>query len=101
MISFEPMSASTVNIAVSTSTQSVLIANFSGANQVRVMNDSSGTVWVAFGGSGVNASATADIPIPAGAVEVLSAGSAASTLYAAAICPSGTGKVYFTPGAGI
>lgn len=101
MISFEPMSASTVNIAVTTSSQSVLIENFNGANQVRVMNNATATVWISFGGSSVTASTSVDIPIPAGGAEVFSVGSAASTVYAAVIAPSGTGNVYFTPGAGI
>ena len=101
MISFEPMSSATVNLSVSSSSQSVLIENFSGANQVRVFNNGTATVWIEFGGSVVAAALATSIPIPAGAVEVFSAGAAASTLYVAAIAAGSTGSIYFTPGAGI
>ena len=101
MISFQAMDNATVAIAVSTSTQSVQVSNISGADQVRVANSTNGTVFVRFGGSGVVASATSDIPVLSGTVEVFSADTVQGVLYAAAICPSGTGSIYFTPGSGI
>lgn len=102
MISFEPMKDATVNIAVSTSSQSILVENFGGANQIRVMNNATATVWITFGGVSDVAATTNDIPIPSGGVEVFSVGAvAAGNVYAAAIAPSGTGSIYFTPGAGI
>ena len=102
MISFQAMDNATVNIAVSTSSQAVQVSAISGANQVRVTNNASATVFIRFGPSGVVASATGDIPLPAGEVEVFSADTTGSgVLYVAAIAPSGTGNVYFTPGAGI
>lgn len=101
MISFQAMDGSTVNVAAGTSSASVQISNLNGANQVRVMNNATATIWFRFGGSGVVASTTIDIPIPAGGAEVYSADSANGVLYAAVIAPSGTGNVYFTPGSGI
>jgi hypothetical protein len=101
MISFQPMQASTVNISVAATTANVLIENFSGANQIRVFNNGSATAWIEFGGSGVVATLTSSIPIPAGAIEVFSVGSAASTVYAAAIAAASTGSIYFTPGSGL
>lgn len=102
MISFEPMQDATVNISVSTSSQNVQITGFSGANQVRVMNNASATVWISFGNAGEVSATTNDIPIPAGAVEVFSAGATGTgVLDVAAIAPSGTGNIYFTPGSGI
>lgn len=102
MASFEAMSASTVSISVSASSQVVQVQNFNGCNQIRVFNNGTATVWIDFGGSGVTTSSTTGIPVPAGAVEVFSAAATSSgTVYAAAIAAGSTGSVYFTPGFGI
>ena len=102
MISFEPMKDATVNIAVSSSSQSIQIYGFSGDNQVRAMNNASATVFISFGDSSVVVTAASGIPMPAGGVEVFSVGGIiAGGAYGAVIAPSGTGNVYFTPGSGI
>lgn len=97
---FVPTPNATVNISVSATSQSVLLGS---PTQVRVMNDGTATVWIAFGASSVTTTATTGFPVPAGAIEVLTVpyplGSA--PIYAAAIAAAASGKVYFTPGAGI
>lgn len=95
-------SPKTVNIAVSASSQAVKLTDTDGVNQVRVANDGSATVWIAFGQSGVSASASTSMPIASGSVEVLTLpiGNGAP-VYAAAIAAGATGTVYFTVGAGI
>lgn len=100
MNAFEPMSASTVSVTVAATTGNVLVQNFSGCNQVRVMNDGTATVWVEFGGSGVTAVLATSVPIGAGKDAIFSIPSAASTVYMAAIAAAATGKVYATPGVG-
>lgn len=99
---FQPTTAATKNIAVAASTANVQIANSPGnIIQVRVANNGTATAWVAFGDSTVTASLTADIPIGAGVVEVLTVQCPAGPLYAAAIAAGATGNVYFTPGVGM
>lgn len=91
--------ASTVNINVSNSSQSVSLA-VAGRRQIRIMNNGTATVWVAFGPSGVTASTTTNMPIPPGAIEVVSIPDYGATAFAAAIAAGSTGIVYFTPGVG-
>lgn len=99
---FEAVDNATVSISVSTSSQSIQIPNYAGVNQLRIYNAASATVFVRFGGSGVAASATGDIPIASGYTGGFSVPSTGSgTLYVAAIAPSGTGSIFFTPGEGI
>jgi hypothetical protein len=95
---FEPKVGATVNIDVSSSSQSV---SFGAApiDQVRVMNNGTATVWIAFGSGSATATTTAGIPIGPGAAEVFTTPSNAD--YAAAIAAGSTGKIYFTPGSGI
>lgn len=101
MIPFSPGGA-TVNIDVSSSNQAVKISNQRGEVQVRWMNNGTATVWLAFGGSAVTASASTGIPVPAGAVEVQTIVTPyQDDLYVAAIAAASTGKIYFTPGSGI
>lgn len=87
----------TKSIVVSSSSQSVSLAISGGPRQVRVMNDGTATVWIAFGVSGVTASASADAPIAAGATEVFTIPDLGVTIYAAAIAAGATGTIYFTP----
>lgn len=99
---FEAVDNATVNIAVSSSSQSVQIPNYSGGNQIRVYNAGTATVWIRFGGSAVVALAANDVPIAAGLTAGFSAPAAAgNTLYIAAIAAGSTGSIYFTPGEGI
>jgi hypothetical protein len=100
---FLPAPGKTVNINVGASSANVLLYPEKGPVSVRIENDGTATVWIAFGNSSVTASATADVPVPPGAVEVLRGinNSDQSPLYVAAIAAGATGKIYFTPGMGI
>ena len=98
---FAPLDNATVNIDVSGSTQRVLVSSFGAAQQVRIKNDGTATVWLRAGGVGVNAT-TSDMPVGAGVTEVLTFAPGEDVpLYIAAIAAGGTGKIYFTPGGGI
>lgn len=102
MTPFSPHVGKTVLINVSSSSQAVKVSDNPGPRQVRIMNDGTATIWVAFGNSSaVSSSTTANLPIAAGATEVLTAAIGDGPLYAAAIAAGATGKVYFTPGSGI
>lgn len=96
---FVAFPASTVNINVSGSSQSVSLA-VRGRRQVRIMNNGTATVWVAFGPTGVTASTSANMPVPPGAIEVVTIPDYGATAFAAAIAAGSTGIVYFTPGDG-
>lgn len=96
--SFAPLDGSTVSISVSSSSQRVAIAK---SGPVRMMNNGTATVWVRCGDNTVVAS-TSDIPVPAGAIEVLSFNRPrVDDLNCAAIAAGSTGIIYFTPGIGI
>jgi len=100
---FRSSPAKTVNIDVSSSSQAVKIWENDGeTKQVRIMNNGTATVWVAFGPSTVAATTTSGMPVGPGVIEVLTVSSnQAAPLYAAAIAAGSTGKIYFTPGTGI
>lgn len=100
-IPFMPALGRTVNIAATTATANVSLANGTSRMQVRVHNAGTVPVFVTFGVSGVTASLTTDVPIAPGSVEVLTAMPQASATFAAAITASGAATVYFTPGSGI
>jgi hypothetical protein len=95
---FTPLGA-TVNIAANTSTGNVALTTMNdlGGKDVRVYNAGAATVFVNFGISTVTA-ATTDMPVPAGAIEVITVGPAVT--HAAAITSAGTATVYFTSGRG-
>lgn len=86
----------TVNIAAGTTSGRVQITSSTGLGEYRVYNSGASTVFIKEGDGTVTAT-TSDLPIPAGAVEVLSFGST----YIAAITATGTCTIYFTPGDGI
>jgi hypothetical protein len=96
---FEPGGA-TVNIDVSSSSQSVAFGT-DPVDQVRVMNNGTATAWIKFGNSSgtVTATTAAGIPIGPGAAEVFTTPANADTV--AVIAAGSTGKIYFTPGAGL
>lgn len=98
---FTPRSDSTVNIDVSSSSQSAKVCDDNGDVDVRVMNNGSATAWIKFGGSGLTADTTNDIPVGPGVTEVLRAPPLGGALYVAVIAAGSTGKIYFTPGSGI
>lgn len=97
---FRPKAASTVNIDVSASSQSILVGD--GPESLRVMNDGTATAWINFGGSTVTAALATGIPVGPGVTEVLTLPvTNGAPLYVAAIAAGSTGKIYFTPGSGI
>lgn len=99
---FNPNKAATVNIDVSSSSQSVKVYNEAGPIDIRIMNNGSATVWVAIGNSSVTASLTTSFPVGPGVTEVLTGVThTGDQLYVAAIAAGSTGKIYFTPGRGI
>lgn len=101
MSPFTPKPAGTVAISVSASSQAQLVASEPGVRQIRVMNNGSATVWIDFGGSTVSTTAATGIPVPPGAIEVLTVKKSDGPIYAAAIAAAATGSIYFTPGTGI
>ena len=91
---------STVNVAIGTSTANVKICDGGGMRQVRIVNDSTQTVFIAFGGSTVATALTTGFPMRAGSDYIFSAAPENGVLYAAVIGTSASGKVYFTWGDG-
>ena len=99
---FAPLPAGTVNIDVSSSSGRVAITGT--AENIRIFNDGTATAWVTFGNASVTAAVATGMPVGPGVCEVV--GLALSnvnrdTLNVAAIAAGATGKIYFTPGAGI
>lgn len=92
---FSPGSA-TVKIAAGAASASVAVNP--NASVIRVVNTASAPVFLEFGGSAVTASAASSMPILAGASETFTKG---ARDYVAAICPAGTGDVFFTAGEGL
>jgi hypothetical protein len=97
MSPFKPL-GNTVNIDVSSSNQSVLVDADGGSDCVRVFNNGTATVWIAFSSNmtAPTAALATGIPIGPGVTEVYGL----CIVYAAAIAAGSTGKVYFTPGTG-
>lgn len=96
---FYPNRAATVNIDVSSSSQSIAIGT---PDAVRIFNNGTATVWCQFGDSTVTATTSTGFPVGPGVTEVLRSRNAdGSKLYIAAIAAGSTGKIYFTPGDGI
>jgi len=103
MKSFSPLAGATVTLAVGAASSSVALAGPpSGSFQVRIHNAGSATAFVRFGGADVEASAGGDLPVPAGAVEVLTLDNPARdpVTHAAAITVTGSATLYVTPGRG-
>jgi hypothetical protein len=100
MEAFTPSPGSTVNIDVSSSSQSVALG-VGGETQVRVYNDGTATAWINHGPTGVTAALASGMPVGPGVCEVITIAGYGSTAYFAAIAAASTGKIYFTPGVGI
>jgi len=99
-----PFSASTqtVNVDVSNASQRVLVSKGRGPQQIRWKNDGSATVWIRFGDSTVTADTATAMPVGSGDCEVQTVLAPYNgDVYVAAIAAASTGKIYFTPGAGI
>lgn len=97
---FHGINNGTVQITVSASSQAVKITDGASMKQIRVVNDGTATVWIAFGGSTVTTASTTGMPLRAGSDYIFSAQPENGTLYIAAIAAAATGKVYATWGSG-
>lgn len=101
---FKPRAGSTVSLAASTTSARVALTNppSNSEFQVRVHNAGSALAFIHRGNSTVTA-ATTDVPIPSGAVEVLTFENLDGTpqTHVAAITTSGTATLYFTIGFGV
>jgi FlaG/FlaF family flagellin (archaellin) len=99
---FCPLADLTVNIDVSSSSARVLLDATNPSQDIRICNDGTATVWIKFGDATVTADVSNDIPVPAGAIEVLHGrNNGSGGLYVAAIAAGSTGKIYFSVGEGI
>lgn len=95
---FRPNSP-TAQINVSGTSQPILVGT---PETIRIMNDGSATVWIAFGDSNVVATTATGMPVGPGVTEVIEFDvGIGQPVYAAAIAAGATGKIYFTPGVGI
>jgi hypothetical protein len=100
--SFSPVTTGTVNINVSGTSQSVLVENRNSPITVRIVNNGTATVWLNSGGSAITATTTTGFPVGPGVHEVLTfSPDQNGNLYIAAIAAGATGRIYFTPGAGL
>lgn len=99
---FRPVPNGTVSITAvsSNGTAALNTAIMPGMISCRIHNNSTGTTaFVEFGGAAtVAAVTTTSIPIPPGAIEVMSID---QSTFVAAITSSGTATVYFTKGYGL
>lgn len=101
-VPFLPATAKTVNIAVAAASARVAIPGLAtGTSQVRVYNAGSAIAWVEFGDVTITAAVATGIPIPPGAIEVLTIPQVSGAPYVAAIAAGATGSIYFTPGMGV
>lgn len=96
---------STIAIAATTSSQSATFTNVQAVNagSVMVANTSTGVIFVAFGTGAATATvatgteSTTSIPVPAGAIMVLTKGKSVDTV---AVIASIAGNVYLSCGVG-
>ena len=98
MQAFDPIENGTKKITVSASSQAVSLGV--GVANVRVMNNGTATVWIAFGPASVVTALATGMPIGPGVTEVLTV-KLDGEAYVAAIAAGATGDIYFTPGLGI
>jgi len=105
MLPFRPIPASTTTIVATTTSGSAAIAGepsgaAAGWIQVRLVNTGGSTAYMEFGAATVVATVAASLPLPAGAVEVLTI-DAKLCPYMAVITSSSTTSVSVTPGDGV
>lgn len=105
--SFQPTMGNTVSLSASSVSSRVLLGGQPSPAgqrfQVRIYNGGPDTAFIRFGDSTVTA-ATMDVPVPSGAIEVMSLtvpDNVTTGAYMAAITASGTATLYFTTGVGI
>lgn len=93
---FSPIGAATVHITTSSSTGNVQVYDGTN-NSVRIVNSGTAVAFVEFGPDDtITTSATTGMPIVGGASVVI----ATNSPWVAAIAPTGTPAIYFTPGNG-
>jgi hypothetical protein len=100
---FTPVDDATASIAVTTSSANAAIKQQpTGAHQVRLFNAGPTTVFWAAGPAGVSAALT-DVPLPSGAIEVVTLANATNNVntHIAAIAASGAPTLYITTGQGL
>lgn len=97
---FSPLPGGTTSLSVTTSSSRVALVGANGNDgvDVRIYNTGSSAARVRFGGATVAASATTDLLIAAGGVEVLGA---QRNTNIAAICPTGSTTLEVTSGKGV
>lgn len=90
----------TYNVDISSSSQRIKLGV--GWHDIRIVNDGTATVFIAFGDAAVIASPDTSIPIGSGVHEILrTEPSENDHLYVAVIGSSSSGKIYFTKGTGL
>ena len=91
----------TVNLSATSSTGRVQMYSEIGGRAAVIVTNPAGnpTVFINFGGSTVEATTSAGLPILAGTAQTFTLG--ASQTHVAGITASGSGTIYFTPGEGI
>ncbi len=100
---FAPVDDATASISVTTSSAAALIKGAPmGEYQLRIYNAGSSTAFYALGSSTVTAAVT-DVPIPSGAIEVITITNPQQNpvTHIAAITASSTATLYVTTGNGI
>ena len=100
---FTPVDDATASVAATTtSDRAALKQQPTGGHQLRLYNAGASTVFWAVGNSAVTAALT-DIPLPSGAIEVvtLANGTSGAATHVAAITQAGTATLYATTGQGL
>jgi hypothetical protein len=103
MQAFLPVDNATVTVSASTTTaRGEIKKRPTGSYQLRLFNGLSDTVFYKLGDSTVEAT-SADVPLPAGAVEVITVKNSDNDpdTHVAVIAASGTGSVYASTGNGL
>lgn len=102
---FRPVFDATVKVVADTNSERVAVSSgfpATGNYQIRLYNAGAGVVFVKPGIVTTDASAD-DLPVPPGAVEVITVSSTttAPITHIAALTLSGTADLYITPGSGV
>lgn len=100
---FTPVDDATASIAATTSSANAALKQQpTGGCQLRLYNAGASTVFWALGNAAVAAALT-DIPLPSGAIEVvtLANGTSGPATHIAAITQTGTATLYATTGQGL
>lgn len=94
--------AVTAKVTAATTSAEGKVADGVGIKQLRLHNAGTVTAFLAFGKDNtVDATLAAAMPLPSGAVEVISFQPDGNAIWLSAITASGTADIYVTPGQGI